>query len=115
MKVTLHWAERFLNWYPFNTKLYIRGARGASQGKAAELQSELFHALAPFLDKLKKEAELEGRKEYARELKRYLPHLIQNTPHSCQTEEHCCALHAAHKSAAEAVVKYLEDTETPIP
>jgi len=115
VNVKLHWAERFLNWFPFNTKLYIRGERGASQGKASELQRELFHALAPFLDELKKEAELEGRKEYARELKRVLPGIVKNTPHSCQTEEHCCALHAAHRAAAVVVVKYLEDTEEPIP
>jgi len=104
MNVQLHWAERFINWYPFNTKLYVRGAKGADHAKAGALTKELFDALVPFLDKLKSEA----RKELARELSRDLEHIIRNTPHSCQTEEHCCALHAAHRSAAEAVVKRLE-------
>ena len=109
--VKLHWAERFINWYPFNSKLYVRGARGADHKKARALEKELFDALVPFLDGLKKEAEAEARREVARELKRDLPHIIKNTPHSCQTEEHCCALHAAHRSAAEKVVEYLQKLE----
>jgi len=107
MKVQLHWAERFINWFPFHSKLYIRGERGADHEKARALTKELFDALVPFLDQLKSEA----RKELAKELSRDLEHIIRNTPHSCQTEEHCCALHAAHKSAAEAVIKRLEEVQ----
>ena len=102
--VQLHWAERFINWYPFHSKLYVRGARGADQKKASALQKELFDNLVPFLDRLKNEA----RAELARELKVRLPHVITNTPHSCQTEEHCCALHAAHRSAADKVEELLQ-------
>jgi hypothetical protein len=104
MRVRLHWAERFINFYPSNTKLYVRGARGADHAKARKLEKELFDSLVPFLDKLKREARI----ELANELKRDLPHIIKNTPHSCQTEEHCCALHAAHRAAAEKVEERLE-------
>lgn len=41
-------------------------------------------------------------------LRASLPTMIRNTPHSCQTEEHCCALHAAHKAAAEKVEEYIQ-------
>ena len=63
MRVQLHWAERFINFYPFNTKLYIRGARGADHAKARALEKELFDALVPFLDKLKFEARAEMKRE----------------------------------------------------
>ena len=107
MKVQLHWAERFINWYPFNTQLYIRGAKGADHEKAFALTKQLFDALAPFLDQLKREA----RAELARQLQGSLDSIIRNTPHSCLTEEHCCALHAAHKAAAEKVVEHLKRIE----
>ena len=42
-------------------------------------------------------------------LKRLLPVTIRNTPHSCQTEEHCCALHSAHRAAADKVEKAIQD------
>lgn len=60
MRVQYHWAERFINWYPFNTKLYLRGEKGADWDKAQKLEKELFDALVPFLDQLKKEAYQEG-------------------------------------------------------
>lgn len=56
INVRLHWAERFINFYPRETKLYLRGARGADHAKAHALEKELFDALVPFLDKLRDEA-----------------------------------------------------------
>lgn len=67
MRVTLHWAERFINFYPFNTKLYVRGARGADHTKARALERELFQALVPFLDRLRKEARAEMKAELAKD------------------------------------------------
>jgi hypothetical protein len=48
------------------------------------------------------------KKRIVEGLKRDLPRIIRNTPHSCQTEEHCCALHAAHKAAAQKVEEHLD-------
>lgn len=62
MNVRLHWAERFLNWFPHHTKLYLRGERGKDMGGRMALQKELFNALAPFFDALRKEALTEGHK-----------------------------------------------------
>ena len=59
LKVKLHWAERFLNWFPYNTRLYIR----KKKGQDIEFQrdgKELFDQLVPFLDNLRKEAYIEG-------------------------------------------------------
>ena len=61
--VKYHWAERFINWFPFNTKLYIRGERGKNRNETDRLYKELFDQLVPFLDKLKKEAYDEGFSE----------------------------------------------------
>jgi len=52
--VKLHWAERFLNWYPHNTRLYLRKKKGQEPHFQRD-GKELFDQLAPFLDKLKKE------------------------------------------------------------
>lgn len=60
MNVKLHWAERFINWFPNNSKLYIRGEQGKGWNETQQLYSDLFKALAPFLDKLKAEAYQEG-------------------------------------------------------
>lgn len=104
MRVTLHWAQRFIDWFPHHSKLYIRGSRGADHAKANAQRKELFDDLVPFLDRLK----LEAKKELAKELKNSLPHIITNTPHSCHTEEHCCSLHAAHRAAADKVEERLQ-------
>lgn len=60
MRVKLHWAERFMNWFPFHTNLYIRGQRGKGWKEQRALNKELFDQLAPFLDELKEEAYHEG-------------------------------------------------------
>lgn len=51
---------------------------------------------------------LEGERIDLRGLRNDLDHIIRNTPHSCQTQEHCCALHAAHKAAAEAAQQHVQ-------
>lgn len=43
-----------------------------------------------------------------RQLKSQLPSVIRNTPHSCLTDEHCCALHTAHRAAAEKVEQLIQ-------
>jgi len=60
MRVKVHWAETFLNWFPVHTKLYIRGERGKDWPQAEALRQELFHVLVPFFDRLRKEAYEEG-------------------------------------------------------
>ncbi len=60
MRVTHHWAERFINFFVHNTKLMIRGERGKSQAESSRLYSELGDALAPFFDGLRAEAIREG-------------------------------------------------------
>jgi hypothetical protein len=50
--VRLGLAERFLNWYPRNTKLYIRGQRGKGWDEQRRLDAELALALGPFLRQL---------------------------------------------------------------
>ena len=56
----LHFAERFLDWYPIHTNLYIRGYRGKDSETKRELDSELYRVLAPFFGRLKCEARLEA-------------------------------------------------------
>lgn len=51
---------------------------------------------------------LEGERRDLKQLQGALDHIIRNTPHSCQTEEHCCALHAAHKAAAEKTAEHVQ-------
>lgn len=63
MRVSLHWAEHFLNFYPFKTKLYLRGERGKDHAEARALQNELFKALVPFFDGLRKDAIREGHQQ----------------------------------------------------
>jgi len=60
LTVKLHPAERFLNWFPRHTKLYIRGERGADWPKRNKLDKELFDALVPFLELLRHEARVEA-------------------------------------------------------
>jgi len=67
LRVKLHWAERFLNWYPHNTRLYLRKKKGQEPHFSRD-GKELFDQLAPFLDKLKEEAYQEG---YLASLKDY--------------------------------------------
>lgn len=50
-RVEKHLAEKFIDWYPTNTKLYLRGERGADHKKMGELNRELFKALVAFFDK----------------------------------------------------------------
>jgi len=56
MKVKLSWAEKFINWFPKNTKLYLRGERGKTAQEADALYRELFMALLPFMEKLRLDA-----------------------------------------------------------
>jgi hypothetical protein len=60
LEVKLHPAERFLNWFPKHTKLYVRGERGADWPKRNKLDKELFDALVPFLEGLRHEARIEA-------------------------------------------------------
>jgi hypothetical protein len=54
--VKLSLAERFLDWFPKHTKLYIRGQRGKDWAEQRRLESELAEALNPFLRQLVSEA-----------------------------------------------------------
>lgn len=66
MQAKLHWAERFMNWFPAHTQLYIRGERGKSRREVQALRKELFDKLAPFLDRCRAEAKAEEREECAK-------------------------------------------------
>jgi len=50
--VKLSLAERFLNWYPSHTKLYIRGQQGKDWETQRVLDLELAKVLNPFLEKI---------------------------------------------------------------
>ena len=78
MRIELHWAERFLNWYVHNTGLYIRGQRGKEWDVRRTLDKELFDALVPYLDKLKDEAYkagLEAAATYVKGLPESMDHM----------------------------------------
>ena len=68
MSITIkkHWAEKFMDWYPFNTKLYIRGEIGADWKKSSRLREELFDQLAPFFEEMREKI----KKEVVEELKK---------------------------------------------
>lgn len=51
IRVQLALAEHFLNWYPYETKLYLRGERGKSSYIVDALHKELFDQLCGFFDK----------------------------------------------------------------
>ena len=51
MKVKKHIAEKFIDWYPLNTKLYLRGERGKSQAEASAMREELFRQLVSFFNR----------------------------------------------------------------
>lgn len=51
IRVQLALAEHFLNWYPYETKLYIRGERGKDRAVVDRLHKELFDQLCKFFDK----------------------------------------------------------------
>jgi hypothetical protein len=53
--VKKHIVERFLDWFPFYTKLYIRGEKNADWTKTKRLEKELFDALMPFFEEYKNE------------------------------------------------------------
>lgn len=50
----------------------------------------------------------EGERRDLTFLKSHLSSLVRHTAHSCVSDEHCCALHAAHKAAAEEVEKEIQ-------
>jgi hypothetical protein len=50
-QVRKHIAERFIDWFPMNTKLYIRGEVGKPWEIRAILYKELFGRLKEFFDK----------------------------------------------------------------
>ena len=52
VQVKLHPAELFMNWYPRCTKLFLRGAKGASIEKLKELDEDLHDELVKFFDSL---------------------------------------------------------------
>ena len=62
LKVKKHWAERFMDWYPYNTKLYIRGERGKDWPEMRKLHKELFDQLVVFLDAMTKYRKILGHK-----------------------------------------------------
>jgi hypothetical protein len=62
LNVKLSWSERFINWFPYNTRLYIRKKKGVEPNFSTD-GKELFDQLAPFFDKLKEEARREGYEE----------------------------------------------------
>ncbi len=66
MRVTHHWAERFVNFFVHNTKLVIRGERGKSAEESNRLYAELGNALAPFFNSLRTEALREGHQHGVR-------------------------------------------------
>lgn len=62
LTVKLHWSERFINWYPHNTRLYLRKKKGQEPHFSRD-EKELFDQLTPFLDKLKEEAYIQGYRD----------------------------------------------------
>lgn len=52
IEIVKHPAERFIDWFPHNTKLYIRGERGKDGREVDALYQELFDQLVPFLEEV---------------------------------------------------------------
>lgn len=48
--VRKHPAERFINWFPHHTKLYLRGEQGKPWEVTHRLYEELFEQLKQFFD-----------------------------------------------------------------
>lgn len=61
MNVKLHWAERFINWFPHHTDLYVRRKKRGEQRRI--LGKDVVAALASFFDGLLAEAKAEGAAE----------------------------------------------------
>ena len=57
MSITIkkHPAERFLDWFPHNTKLFIRGERGKNRHELNDLYKELFDQLVPWCEMIMQE------------------------------------------------------------
>ena len=66
--VKKHPAERFLDWYPYNTRLYMRKKKGVEPHFSHD-GKELFDQLVPFFDSITKPLE-ERIKFLEEELKR---------------------------------------------
>lgn len=62
MQVRTSWAERFMNYFPYHTKLYSR--RGKNGYKETVMRKELFDDLVPFFRPVE---ELERENERLRE------------------------------------------------
>lgn len=54
MRIKLSPGEHFINWFPFETKLYIRGERGKTRGELDALYSEVAKQFNDFYDKVLK-------------------------------------------------------------
>lgn len=69
IQVKKHWAERFLDWYPYNTRLYIRKKRNQNANFMRD-GKELFDQLVPFFEKFRNEV-LEEAAQYVDQHGRY--------------------------------------------
>jgi len=59
--VKLSYGERFLNWYPTHTKLYIRGQKGKDWNEQRALDSELAREINGWVRKQVEEALAEAQ------------------------------------------------------
>jgi hypothetical protein len=67
--VKLSFGERFLNWYPNHTKIYIRGQRGKDWNEQRALDAELAKSLNDWFESLpeiKELRKLQGENEHAK-------------------------------------------------
>lgn len=55
IKVKKHIAERFMDWFPHHTNLYLEGTEDVDWKEASKLREELFHQLVSFFEGYKEE------------------------------------------------------------
>ena len=95
MQVRLSWAERFINYYRYHTKLYAR--RGKNGYPDTLPDKALFNDLVPFFKPVEK---LEAENERLRELLGGVLNAVEETGALC-VEEHRIVYEKACKALEE--------------
>ena len=66
MNVRLSWGERFINWFPYNTKLYIKGEKGKSAAEVDFLYRELAKQFSDWMREQEEKDRIRAAEEEAR-------------------------------------------------